>query len=103
MHGLHIVTTQSNALDALEAFRTSPDRYDLIVTDYTMPQMTGSELAGEILKIRPNMPIILCTGYSERVTETTAKELGIAGFAMKPLDRRQLAELVRNTLDGNKR
>ena len=95
----YVITTKTSALEALAAFRTSPDDFDLIITDYTMPQLTGTELAGRILEIRPDMPIILCTGHSERVTETTAEEMGIARFALKPLDRSQLAELVRSVLD----
>jgi signal transduction histidine kinase/ActR/RegA family two-component response regulator len=97
------VTAKTSPKEVLDLFRSKPDEFDLIITDYTMPQMTGSDLASKILEIRPEIPIILCTGYSEKATETTAKELGLAGFAMKPLDRRQLAELVRNALDENDR
>ena len=67
-----------------------------------MPRVTGTELSVEILRIRPGMPIILCTGYDKKVTEKTAKELGIKGFILKPADRKELAELVRNILDESK-
>lgn len=97
------VSASTNALDALELIRSRSDAFDLVITDYTMPHLSGTELAAEILKICPDMPIILCTGYSERVTESAVKRLGIKGFSMKPLDRRQLAELVRTVLDGKGR
>ncbi len=97
------VTRETNPVSALETFRRDPDAFDLIITDYTMPHITGTELAGEILKIRPDMPIILCTGYSEKGTEASAGELGIRGYAVKPLDRAQLAQLVRKALDENPR
>lgn len=93
------VTRETNPVIALDTFTRNPDAFDLIITDYTMPHITGTELAGEILKIRPGMPILLCTGYSEKGTETAARELGIRGYAMKPLDRAQLAQLVRKALD----
>ncbi len=94
------VTMKNNPSDALAAFRSNPYDFDLIVTDYAMPYMTGTELSAEILRLRPDMRIILCTGYSERATEEAVSEMGIRGFAMKPLDRRQLAELVRRALDA---
>jgi PAS domain S-box-containing protein len=97
------VVSKTKVLDALATFHRSPHDFDLIVTDYTMPGMTGTELAGEVLKIRPDMPVILCTGYSEKGTESSARELGIKGYALKPLDRKQLAELVRRVLDEGKR
>jgi PAS domain S-box-containing protein len=96
------ITAKTNALEALEEFRSRSDAFDLVITDYTMPHLTGVELASEILKIRQDIPIILCTGYSERITAAVAKDLGITEFAMKPLDRRQLAEMVRKTLDARK-
>jgi PAS domain S-box-containing protein len=94
------VTSKTSAPDALELFRSNPHAFDLILTDYTMPHLSGTDLAGAILEIRPDMPILLCTGYSEKITETAAKELGVRGFAMKPLNRKQLAELVRSVLDA---
>jgi DNA-binding NarL/FixJ family response regulator len=65
--------------------------------------MTGDRLAREIMKIRPDIPILLCTGYSERVDKDTAKEIGIAGFAMKPLDMGELARMIRELLDGREK
>ncbi len=94
------VTTQTNPRDALDIFRSNPDEFDLVVTDYTMPHMVGTELAEEMMRIRQGIPIIMFTGFSERITEEDARQMGIEGFAMKPLDKRRLAELVRTVLDG---
>jgi CheY-like chemotaxis protein len=93
------VKTKRDPVDALELFRSSPDQFDLVITDMAMPKMDGDKLAKEILSIRPGMPIILCTGYSEKVTEENAEELGIKAFAMKPLVLRDIAVLIRKVLD----
>jgi PAS domain S-box-containing protein len=84
--------------DALLAFKARPDSFDLVITDLTMPHMTGIDLAREILKIRPDAPIILCTGFSEAVDENRTKLLGIKGFLMKPIALRDLAETVKKVL-----
>ena len=84
------VTTRTSSLDALEAFRTAPGRYDVVITDQTMPNLSGEALAGEIQQIRPDLPIILCTGFSHTMTEEKARELGIRKFLMKPLLAREL-------------
>ena len=94
------VSAHTRSVEALEAFRSDPDGYDLVITDMTMPEMTGDELARQMLAIRPGLPIILCTGYSERMTEDTAVELGIRGFVMKPVVIRELALLIRKVLDA---
>jgi PAS domain S-box-containing protein len=96
--GYH-VTAKTSSLDAIELFRSEPDAFDLVITDYTMPHMTGMDLAGEMLQVRPEIRVILCTGYSEMVSEETAKKAGIIAFAMKPLDLRSLADLIREVLD----
>jgi len=93
------VETKINPVDALELFRSNPDQFDLVITDMAMPQMDGDKLVEEILNIRPETPIILCTGFSEKVTEENAKELGIKAFTMKPLVIRDLAVVVRKVLD----
>jgi PAS domain S-box-containing protein len=99
--GYH-VTVRLSSLEALATFQNQPDTFDLVITDQTMPGMTGSDLARRILQIRPFMPIILCTGYSSLITEEKAKLLGIQGFAMKPLVRKEIATLIRKVLDdGN--
>jgi CheY-like chemotaxis protein len=94
------VIPKTDPSEALEFFRANPDQIDLIITDMAMPHMTGDKLAQEILNIVPEMPIILCTGYSERVSEDTAQELGIRKYIEKPIERERLAISVREVLDG---
>jgi len=94
------VTSRTSSVEALELFKAQPDRFDLVITDMTMPQMTGDKLAMEIEKIRPDIPIIICTGYSERITEDKAKWIGIKAFAMKPVVMKDLANTVRKVIDG---
>jgi len=96
------VTASTNPVEALETYRANPDNFDLVITDMGMPIMTGEMLAKELMNIRPDLPIILCTGYSEELSEKRAKELGIKKFAMKPLEIRDLANTVRKVLDRNK-
>ena len=90
-------TTRSR--EALEQFRAQPEAFDLIITDMTMPDLTGLDLAREVLALRPDMPVILCTGFSEMISEENARALGIREFVMKPVVRNQLAEVVRRVLD----
>jgi PAS domain S-box-containing protein len=92
------VTVQMDSMEAVDLFRAQPDAFDLIVTDYTMPHMTGIDLAAEILRIRPDIPIVLCTGFSENITAKKAQELGIKEFIMKPLTKRTLAAVIRKAL-----
>ncbi len=94
------VTARSDSMEALSLFRSKPYDFDLVITDYTMPKMLGTDLAKEIMQVRPDIGVILCTGFSERINEESAKEMGIKGFAMKPLDRKELAQLVRKVLDA---
>jgi len=93
------VATRTSSPDALEAFRAKPDEYDLVITDMTMPNMTGVELAPRLLEIRPDIPIILCTGFSELTDANKAKALGIREFLMKPIVRDQIAGTIRKVLD----
>ena len=88
------VVVKKDGQEALDAFRALPDIFDVVVTDYTMPRMTGTALAEEILQVRPGMPIVLCTGYSDAVDEKTAAGLGIREFLMKPVSFLRLAELL---------
>lgn len=76
-----------------------PDRFDLVVTNMNMPRMTGDILAKAMLLIRPDIPIIICTGYSKRISNEKARELGIRDFVMKPLTQHELAKTVRRVLD----
>ena len=95
------VTIGLNGAEALDAFRTAPEGFDLVITDFTMPRMTGVELAGEILSICPRVPVILCTGFSERISEEKAVAMGIRAFVMKPLKMDEFARLVRSILDSS--
>jgi len=93
------VTVRSSSLEALAIFENQPDMFDLVITDQTMPGLTGSDLARRMLQIRPGMPIILCTGYSSLISKEKASSLGIKGFAMKPLARKDIAAIIRKVLD----
>jgi CheY-like chemotaxis protein/anti-sigma regulatory factor (Ser/Thr protein kinase) len=92
------VVVKTSSLDALECFRQKPDQFDLVITDMTMPNMTGDILAGELIKVRPNIPIILCTGFSERMTKEEACSSGIKDFLFKPVTLDELAQAIRNVL-----
>ncbi|MGZ3598016.1 MAG: hybrid sensor histidine kinase/response regulator [Syntrophales bacterium] len=93
------VTIKTNSLEALETFRAQPDAFDLIITDVTMPGMTGIELAKELMAIRSDIPIILCTGFSELIDEKHAKEMGIREFVMKPFVIGKHAKAIRRVLE----
>ena len=92
---------RTNGMEALETFRRrlADKPFDLVVTDLTMPHLTGVELARELLDMEPNLPIILCTGFSEKINAEQAARLGIRGFLMKPVVIRELAEMIREVLD----
>lgn len=92
------VTIRSSSLDALVTFQNQPDRFDVVITDQTMPGMTGLDLARRMLQIRPGLPIILCTGFSTLVNEEQAKMYGIKGFTMKPIAKQDIAILIRKVL-----
>ncbi|MGB3210284.1 MAG: PAS domain S-box protein [Desulforhopalus sp.] len=96
------VTVETNSIEALNTIKNQPNRFDLVITDHTMPGMTGSDLARRMLQIRPGLPIILCTGFSNMISEEKARIYGIKGFALKPLAKKDLASLIRKILDGEK-
>ena len=93
------VTAMIDSVAALDLFRVRPHAFDLVITDQTMPQLSGSDLARAMLAVRPDLPIILCTGYSSRISEEEAKTMGIREFFLKPIDRRHLARVTRQVLD----
>jgi len=95
----YTVVTRTSPIEALEAFKAMPDKFDLVITDMTMPKMTGDELAKELMRIRPDLPIILCTGFSELIDEHKAKAMCIRAFVMKPVVQREMAKAVRQALD----
>jgi PAS domain S-box-containing protein len=92
------VVPRTSSLEALQTFRAQPDAFDLVITDMTMPGITGSELAKEVLAIRPDMPIILCTGFSELMDEKQAEEAGIRKYVLKPYVVTNLATAIRDAL-----
>jgi CheY-like chemotaxis protein len=96
------VTVDTSSIEALKMIENQPDHFDLVITDQTMPGMTGTDLARHILQIRPDLPIILCTGFSNQISEETAMIYGIKGFAMKPLAKKDLAVLIRKVLGRTK-
>ncbi len=93
------VVTRTSSKEALELILLDPGKFDLVITDQTMPHMTGVDLATEILKVRPNLPIILCTGYSQNMTSKKARASGIRKLIMKPLVGAELGHTVREVLD----
>jgi PAS domain S-box-containing protein len=95
------VVTRTSSIEALELFKSQPDRFDLVITDMTMPNMTGIDLSKSILKINPIMPIILCTGFSESISEEKIEKIGIRKFVMKPLLIKDIAHTLRHVLDAS--
>jgi len=93
------VTTITSSIEALESFRLNPQAFDLVVTDMTMPDMTGDKLAVELMKVRSDIPVILCTGYSKKISEESAAEMGIKEFVYKPVVQADLAKTIRRILD----
>jgi len=94
------VKSRTSPLETLEDFRDHPDKFDLVITDMTMPETMGDTLAKQLMEIRPDIPVILCTGFSNRIDEDKASTMGIKGFIMKPLAKRKLAKTVRRVLDN---
>jgi PAS domain S-box-containing protein len=95
------VTFKTSSFEALELLRAKPMAFDLVISDMTMPHMTGDKLAIAMMEIRPDLPVIICTGYSHRISEEVAAGIGIKGFAYKPLVRADMAKLVRRVLDAS--
>ncbi|MFO7570748.1 MAG: ATP-binding protein [Smithellaceae bacterium] len=94
------VVTRTSSIEALKLFSENPGRFDAVITDMTMPQLTGDRLAQEMLMIRADTPIIMCTGYSDHVSSEAAAHIGIREFLMKPYDMPQLARALRQAIDG---
>jgi PAS domain S-box-containing protein len=94
-------SARTSSIEALELFRAKPDHFDLVITDMTMPNMTGDKLTGKLLEIRPDIPVILCTGYSEYITKEKGESIGIRELLLKPLAMKELAQAVRRVLDSN--
>lgn len=96
------VTARTSSIEALEAFRARSDQYDVIITDQTMPHLTGKMLAKEMMMIRPDIPIILCSGHSDLVSENRAKAMGIRAFLLKPMIMSEIANTIRDVLDRDR-
>ena len=99
--GYH-VTSRTSSIEALEAFRANPDKFDLVITDMAMPKMSGNKLSEALTKIRPDIPILLCTGFSGNMSEEKATFIGIKGFLLKPIVMKDLAQKIREVLDDDK-
>jgi PAS domain S-box-containing protein len=93
------VTSMTDSVDALKTFSSDPSQFDLIITDQTMPGLTGMQLAQKLLKIRPDIPIILCTGHSETVTLEDVQAAEIRELLMKPVNKTKIARTIRSVLD----
>ncbi len=98
----YVVEARTGSLEALELFKAMPDKFDLVITDMTMRQMTGDVLAREMMKIRPDIAVILCTGFSENISEEKAETMGIKAFLLKPLLKEEMAHKIRKVLDEAK-
>jgi PAS domain S-box-containing protein len=96
------VKERTSSIEALNAFRAGPDGFDLVISDLTMPNMTGDQLSKELIAIRPDIPVIICTGFSERIDSEKAAALGVKGFLMKPIAKSDIAQMVRKVLDASK-
>ena len=96
----YTVTPCYSSPEALKAFQAAPDAFDLMITDMTMPGLTGLQLAGKLFKIRSDLPVILCTGYSDSVSEDSIWEHGLAKYLKKPIKQEELAFSVRQVLDS---
>jgi CheY-like chemotaxis protein len=99
--GYTVVSTTS-IHEAIRVFQSDPSAFDLVITDQTMPHMTGLEFAQSLLAIRPDTPIIMCTGFSDTVDNAEADKIGIASFLMKPVERSRLAYTIRKVLDDKR-
>jgi CheY-like chemotaxis protein len=99
----YTVESRASGTDALECFKQDPERFDLVVTDMTMPGVRGDKLAEEVMAFRRDIPVILCTGYSKHISEERAAELGIRAFVTKPLTQQELANTVRRVLDKSRK
>jgi CheY-like chemotaxis protein len=92
------VMAHTRSLEALAAFRAAPDAFDLVIADQTMPVMTGERLAQELRRLRPDIPIILCTGFSYRMTPEKAQALGIDALVMKPVTTQELGMVMQRVV-----
>ncbi|UCG56642.1 MAG: response regulator [Phycisphaerales bacterium] len=97
----YTVIAKTSSVDALETFQEKPDEFDLVITDQIMPNLTGTQLATELMAIRPDIPVILCTGFGENVSPEEAESMGIRKFVMKPISKDEIEAIVRNVLGAS--
>ncbi|MCJ7683575.1 MAG: response regulator [Desulfobacteraceae bacterium] len=90
----YTTSIRTSSIEALELFGTKPNDFDLVITDMTMPNMSGDKLATELMKIRPDIPVILCSGYSRKISDQIWAKIGIKAFAYKPVVKADLAKTV---------
>jgi CheY-like chemotaxis protein len=95
------VVVKTSSIEALKCFKEQPHRFDLVIADVIMPKLRGEMLARELMRIRPDIPVILCTGFTERITKEKAKEIGIRDVIMKPITMREIAQSIREVLNHN--
>jgi DNA-binding NtrC family response regulator len=93
------VTALTDSREALKLFSENPSQFDLVITDYTMPLLTGEDLGREMIRIRPDIRVILCTGYNDLMSSEKAIAMGFRGFVMKPFTMREGSQLIRSVLD----
>ncbi|MEW6593325.1 MAG: ATP-binding protein [Thermodesulfobacteriota bacterium] len=98
----YVVTPKTSSSEALQLFAAQPEAFDLVITDQSMPGMTGVEMARQMLSLRPGLPVILCTGFSGAVGKEQARAMGIRGYVMKPLSINDLAAACQEALAGRK-
>jgi PAS domain S-box-containing protein len=96
------VVAKTNSIDALETFQEQSDQFDLVITNQVMPNMTGTELARNLISIRPDIPVILCSGFPESICHEELSNIGVKEFVMKPISREKIAAIVQKVLDENK-
>ncbi len=95
------VTTRTSSVEALEVFRAVPDRFDIVITDMAMPNMAGDRLSKQLIQIRPDIPILLCTGFGDIISREQAASIGIKDFLLKPVNINNFAKTIRQALDQN--
>ena len=96
----HQVVGHTSGAEAVRTFEAKADQFDLVITDYAMPHMTGIDLAKKLREIRPDIPVILCSGFNETITPAMIAEAGIRAFTPKTVSRGELAEIIDRTLKG---
>ncbi len=96
------VICRTSSIEALELFKIRPEQFDLVITDMTMPNLTGDKLAAELKRIRPNIPVILCTGFSEQISEESVRNMELQALVFKPMVMSKLARTVRKALDESR-